>query len=236
MSSPERDPLGRAALVFLLAIILISCGSVPGTPTTPSKGIYGRVTYKGSPVQSLHVNLVFYNGSGYNITPTSTDRSGIYRFANVPSLQPGQSCFVQYLNGGSQEPGSANYVEGWTCPTMKAYTTGTDVSGGDFDIADVVLQSPADKTANAAFPTTFTWVSRPATPDDSYEFTIADLKDWDPFSLVPSLGHVNTYALDRLPKGFSTGSTYQWLIRIHAPDGGVGASLHKRDISFAQAD
>ena len=66
--------------------------------------------------------------------------------------------------------------------------SGSDLQMEDFDIADIQLVSPPDG-ATVSLPTTFQWITRPATPTDDYEFDLYDPDDSDPsWYTYPSLG------------------------------------------------
>jgi hypothetical protein len=130
--------------------------------------ISGQVTLNGAPVEGVSLELRFYNGANFSTAATtSTGPDGIYEFAGVPSLAPGQSYYVRYRNYSST-PGRL-WV--WGAKPLTVYTAGTAAAGGNFDIADIALASPADNVS-AALPIDFQWTPRPATPTDSYELDI----------------------------------------------------------------
>jgi hypothetical protein len=62
-------------------------------------GIYGKVTYQGTSVSGLKVQLLDNLGTKVSTVTMQTD--GGYLFAGVPSLPTGQTYWVRYFNGSS---------------------------------------------------------------------------------------------------------------------------------------
>ena len=107
--------------------------------TAPSNnGINGRVTFKGAAAPGIELQLRFYDGSKTTTAATTTtDSEGRYRFTSAASLGSGQEYWVRFLS-----PDNPAYVSRWQTASITAYTSGSTVPGGDFDIADVTLLSP----------------------------------------------------------------------------------------------
>lgn len=187
----------------------------------------GRVTMNGSPASGVSLELRFYDGSSWSTrASTATDATGFYIFDSVPALQSGQRYYVRYLNTTD-----TSRLFRWDTPVYTTYGTAPMVIFDTFDIADIVLQSP--QPGEVSLPVTFTWASRPATPNDNYEFNLYDPTDNDPFFYTaPPLGNVTSYTLGGLPAGFVYGVEYGWFISVYGPDGGYGESYYSYGVIF----
>jgi len=189
-------------------------------------GIYGRVTERGNPVSGVPLDLRLFNGSSYStVASTTTGADGRYLFAGVASLGSGQRYYVQYANWrDTYTPGR---LWSWNTWSIRSYTAGSIVDGGDFDIADIALVFPADG-ATVSLPQMFYWTPRPATPADDYEFDLFDGDWWwtDP------LGYAGDYTLNSLPSGFEPGTQYWWQVCVYGEDG-YGWSYEARSLIFS---
>ena len=208
-----------------------------GGSTTPSvaSGIYGRVTYKGNPVSGLNLLLRHRNGSSWSTTATaSTDSNGGYYFSNPPSLTSGQVYYVRYSNNAADNPNESDYVWSWLSFYITDYSTGDFVSGGDFDVANIELQSHA---TSVKLPYTFQWGSRSTKTSSSYNFRLFDPSNGDTFWQSNSLlGSVSSFILAELPAGFEYSTDYGWDVSVRSPDGGYGSSYFYRSVRFTEAD
>jgi hypothetical protein len=206
------------------------------TPTNtpaPSSGIYGQVTHMSSPVAGINLVLRFYDGSAWStVLTTATQADGIYRFTGVPSLTTGQIYYVRFNNGSDGNPGNPSYLAAWYSFNITAYTAGDNVAGGDFDIANIALSSPASG-ATVSLPQTFSWVRRTATTSDDYEWDLFDPVDMNPWVYAGPLGYVSSFTLNSLPTGFTYGTPYGWNVWVYAPDGGYGISYYYRTVTFS---
>jgi hypothetical protein len=241
MNSPFRMiPVLLACMVLASGLIITAPTSAAQDTTsiylplltkpTAAAGIHGRATEHGAPAAGVPVELLFFDGTSVTSRgSTATAADGTYAFRTAPSLNPGQSYVVMYLNA----QGTAGRVGAWITRELTSYTAGSTVHIGDFDIADLVLGAPANQ-ATVALPRTFQWTRRPATSSDSYIFTLYDPMDGEPFwQTEPALGYVNSYTLRRLPAGFRASTWYAWDIAIASPDGGIGFSSESRVVRFA---
>jgi hypothetical protein len=243
--SPRKPSSGwnrlRLLLGLVLALPLAAARAAPGgdeyylnLPAVfkPPPGIFGRITHNGGPAAGISVELRFYNGSSYSSAGfASTDANGVYRFASAPSLGPGQSYYVRYLNNGLGD----SYLWNWFTRDLNAYSEGATVNIGDFDLANFSHTAPASG-AYVPLPQGFSWAFRPATPADSFDFNLFDPDDGNPwFWTNPPLGHVNNYTLFSLPGGFGTNTWYGWFPGVYSPDGGYGVPYYFRWVAFSSA-
>lgn len=188
--------------------------------------IYGHVTQGGGMSAIVPLELRFYNGSTWStLQTTSSDSNGDYAFL-VPTLGSGQMYYVRYLN-------STDYTRlaFWRTRVLTSFTGMSDVAIGDFDVANITLNSPAPGSL-VSLPTTFQWGVRPGTPSDSYEFNLLDYTDGNPWWWSAPLGYVGGYTLNSLPAGFSTMTPYGWYVGVYSPDGGYGESYYLRVVGF----
>ena len=162
---------------------------------------------------------------------TTTASDGTFQFIDVPSLNPGQTYFVGYIN----LLGESGRLWQWVTRELDSYILGSDVDIGTFDIADIMLVSPADMET-VSLPQVFQWTRRSATTSDSYEWNIFDPSDGDPWWWTdPALGYVDNYTFNSLPAGFYTGTEYGWNVWVYSPDGGTGISYYYRRVFFSNS-
>jgi hypothetical protein len=205
------------------------------TPTrtaTPSvqSGIYGRLTYNGAAAGGLDLRLRFFDGWAYSTASTTqTDSQGRYRFAGAPSLAPGQSYYVRYGPNTSDQ----RYLSNWYGPSITSYTTGSDASGGDFDLANITLSAPAPG-AIVSLPVTFVWQKR-SVPGDTYRLVLFDPDNDDTWT-TRDLGNVDRLTITSLPAGMVTGKRYGWYIEVWQGDASYGESYYYRSVTFTTAE
>ena len=198
-----------------------------------NKGIHGHVTYGGAPVASINLLLRFYDGSTYSTAATTTTAGdGSYAFMTAPALATGQSYYVRYHNAGDGNADNSSYLWSWASFDITSYAAGADVSGGDFDVANIVLQSPAPGST-VSLPQTFQWQRRSATPSDSYVLEFTNPPNVNLWWYSSPLGFTGSYTLSGLPSGFTTGTQYGWDLIVETPDGGSGLSYYYRPITFS---
>lgn len=145
------------------------------TPTTaPAGGINGVVRFNGSGISGVNLQLRrCLGGSCTVIANAMSTGGGFYNFTGVPSLPAGYTYHVFFLNhpnGGNTA--NSSRLAWWRSFDLTSYTAGSSVNGGNFDIKDVALQSPAHN-AFATLPTTFIWVKR-GIANDRYAWAIAE--------------------------------------------------------------
>jgi hypothetical protein len=195
---------------------------------TVMPAIYGRVTQGGSAVGGVLLELRYFNGSAWSTRATvTTTAAGDYAFASPASLSAGQLYYVRYVNNSQ----TAGRLFMWSTRTLNAYTTGTSVDLGTFDVADVALVNPPGGAA-IALPHTFQWTRRPTAPSDAYLIDVFDPADYSPRWLSPAVGYSEAYVLARLPAGFGLSVPYAWEVIVLGPNGGSGVSRLARLVSF----
>lgn len=199
-------------------------------PTTviPYPGIFGVVTYNGTPISDIALNLQCYNGSSwYTADTATTGQYGIYVFDSAPTLDGTQYCYVRY--GPNTE--DTRYLYLWDNANIYYYISGTSTPGGSFDIADVVLQSPAETTTCMGYPITFQWTRRNASLNDSYELIVLDASSGGVVWRSGLLGDAAEYTMYSLPTGILSGVYYGWSVIVYEGDG-AGVSYDERGIMF----
>lgn len=213
----EFDPLHPTQTNYLPAIS-------NGPP-----GISGRVTANGAPVGGVSLQLRFYDGTTWStISTVTTAKDGLFSFLYAPGLAPGQKLYVLYRNRSHVQ----DYLWLWATRELTAYAGNSTAVIGDFDIADVRLFVPAPESL-VGLPTTFHWIPRPTTGDDSYEFNLYDPTDGVPyFYTVLPLGYTNRYALTGFPPDFLPYTPYAWEVWVYDRYGGFGISNQTWAVAF----
>lgn len=194
-----------------------------GTP-----GIYGRVTVDGTPAVDIELDLRAHLGSETTVITTTTDVDGHYVFADPPSLPFGAAYYVRYVNA----TGDPNHVWVWFGPNVETYTAGDSVFGGEFDIADIVLESPP-AGATRTPPVTFKWAPRDVARDSYRWYMVNDLADtvWR----SSPLGDVGQYVLNSLPRGVVAGQQFWWFVAAFQSSDSFGVSRLRHSIAYAEA-
>lgn len=202
-------------------------------------GIYGRVTYQGQPATDIVLTLWHFDSEGYGYAPfrhTHTQQGGEYRFTALPDLDPQQSSamyYVTYNNGEYGNVDDLNYLVYWSTLAITDYVAGSNVHGGDFDIADV---QQVTHPQTVTLPFTFEWERRIASPGDNYTFEVYKQLEYMrfPWHTAFDLGYVGSYTLETLPYDFETNTEYQWDLRIQNPDSGHGVARARQVVVFAE--
>jgi len=199
----------------------------------PVPGIFGIVTQNGSPAGGMLLELRFFNGTSWSTQSSlSTGGDGSYRFT-PPGLLPGQKYYVRFTNPDTTTDDGRLFR--WFTREITAFQPNFSVPIGDFDIANIVYNSPAPGSS-VGLPFNFQWNLRPSTPRDSYEFDLfSPNSNAASFFTNPPLGYVSSYVLPGLPGGFSPGTTYGWSIAANSPDGGYGVAYWYYTIRFNNA-
>jgi hypothetical protein len=198
------------------------------TLTPPECSIHGTVTYDGSPPLGIEVHLRFYDGGSWSTVATKLlDIHGRYCFKEVSSLGAGQKYYVRY--GPNQNDGP-HYLYSWYGPEITSYNASESVPGGDFDIANVDLLSPAHG-ATVSLPVTFSWEQR-GIPGDGYGVGLFDPTSDDEW-WTDDLGDVDSVTMTELPQGMVYGKDYGWFMWVFHGSDGYGSSYYYRTITFS---
>jgi hypothetical protein len=118
-----------------------------------------------------------------------------------------------------------NYVSDWWLPDIVSYAAGQSVAGGDFDLANIPLVSPADDYSSR-LPITFQWTKR-GVGGDTYRFLFFAPNTANAWSSV-DLGSASSFTMTSLPSGASTGTLYGWYVRAHQGEESYGDSFEAR--------
>jgi hypothetical protein len=162
------------------------------------------------------------------VATTVAGSDGRYAFTGMPSLPAGAAYYVRY-GPNSTDP---SRVYTWYGPDVTSYTAGANVAAGDFDIANVVLLSPAPG-ATVTLPATFTWQRR-GVSGDTYQVLFAD-PETDDWWQTSDLGDVGSYTLSGLGEGMVYDKAYYWLIRVFRGPDSYGYSYYMRSVTFQAA-
>ena len=190
-------------------------------------GIYGRVNYQGWAQSDVAISLQFYNGSTFTtIATTTTDWNGNYSFVGLPSLGSGQLYYVQFFN----DTDNPDYLYDWRGNHISEYYAGSNVHGGDFDIADIDLGGP-NTLDNSFFPVEFSWASRSIYSEEQYAVEIYDgnsVLHWSPLQIQGS-----NYLMNALPHEIRASQDLDWDVVIVSSQG-MGRSWDLNQVHFAE--
>jgi uncharacterized repeat protein (TIGR01451 family) len=222
----DGEIITRSASTSILAYTYIPLLSV----SSPCAGICGRVTLNGVKASGVPLELRFFNGSSWStLAAIATGVDGYYSFVGMPALTSAQKYYVRYLNSSDN-----SRLYSWSTRVLTSYAAGTTVAIGNFDIANIVLGSPAPG-ATVPLPTSFQWTARPATTSDSYELDLYDPYNPSLAAWTSSLGYVGSTTIGGLPSGFYINTQYAWYVGVYSPDGGYGTSYYAYGIKFSSA-
>jgi hypothetical protein len=182
-----------------------------GAPT----GINGRVTFHGAAASGLRLELILADGSSASvIAGTPSDAAGRYDFNGVPALAAGRQYYVLYTNPPDSPNPGAGCLLSWVANRITSYDAGTTFAGGDFDVADVPLVSPATQ-ASVALPAQFCWQPR-GIAGDTYQLQV--------YNVALQSGATHGYrgpdscvTIASLPGGWSSGN-YLWSVVVYQGD------------------
>ena len=147
----------------------------------------------------------------------------------IASRQPQAWAPDRSTGCASCSPDNPLYVTRWQTASITAYTSGSTVPGGDFDIANVILLSPPPDAATA-LPVTFTWQPR-GIPGDTYRLAFFDMAT-DDYWYTADLGNVGSYTATGLWQGAVYGKEYGWVVWVFNGPDSFGESYYIRAITF----
>ncbi len=227
--TPTLPPMSRVAylpLILRLSPPLATPTPAPTPTAQPPVGIYGRVTYNYHPGAGLKLTLRQYNAnSDVTVATTYADGQGNYRFAGVPTLPSGYKYYVRYGPNAADD----SYVYMWFGPNIENYHQGEARHGGDFDIANVSLQSPPNRV-HRTLPVTFSWERRVHQPT-TYRWVLWDTSTNTKWR-TQDLGNAGSFTLTSLPSGVSYGKEYGWYPMLYKGSDSFGLPFYYRLITF----
>lgn len=206
----------------------------------PIQGIYGTLTFNGSPAANVSVDLRHTSKLGNYVTTidtVKTDANGRYNFPNAPSTSGEELIWPRWYNSD----GDPAKLLIWTGSILMSYTNKSTVQVPAFDLAELQLISPADN-ATVSLPTVFHMQNNPHIADPHY---VVEIFDFDPlgpyftnakpFSSQPGI----TITLSDLqPLGFLNNTPYAWDAVVITGDGddrkgNYGISWASRTVQFS---
>jgi hypothetical protein len=110
---------------------------------------------------------------------------------------------------------------------------GTRVAGSEFDIANVVLQSPPTGSTQR-LPVTFYWQTR-SVVSDGYMYELYDPADANADWFSGNLGHIGAFTLWALPPGAAFGKRYAWTVWVGDGADGLGVSCYYGYVTFSSS-
>ena len=197
-------------------------------PPSSGPGIFGRVTVYAEAAVAMTVTLNQYDDTtnpAQLIATTFTDNDGRYRFTNVPTLPTSKIYFVRFGPNDS----NPQLVFAWYGPDITPYARGTDQAGGDFDIGDLILDTPTGEQAVKP-PVTFRWFPRPVY--DTYRVRIFDPSGTAIWT-TNDVGHVSAVAIN-LPDGAVYDKTYGWMVRAYLSASSFGDAHFYSPFKFSR--
>jgi len=210
--TPTRTPTVKPVTPRARAYLPV----IPRNYVPPEPGIFGRLLRAGAPAPGLVLNLWMGDERTFwNLVGTATTGSdGRYLFRNVPTLDAGLVYMVNYRNTEDTPNPGPGYLFYWGGNRIATYRAGERTFGGDFDMVDLALVSPAYGAA-VNLPAQFCWQERPVVAD-VYDLVIE----------VPSTGAYGVWTapagstcvtIHALPAGLAPGGTFRWSIYVKLP-------------------
>ena len=198
--------------------------------TTTTLSITGVVRNAGVKIGAIQLELVhLVAGDESTVMTTTTQTDGTYQFLNAPGLTSGESYRVRFENGVNGD--YTGYLQKFDAPEIVGPKEGV-ISGGNFDIAFVPLDTPHPFVITQ-LPATFRWSGRVYSTDDDYGLVFSDLSG-TVISETAHLGYSASFSLNTLPPGMQLEKAYWWAIQVYRPDGGFGISI-PRQIVFSSS-
>jgi M6 family metalloprotease-like protein len=203
--------------------------------------ITGRVRFQNQGIGNISLQLRACSGDLSECTvvrSTKTDATGVYKFTSTPSLPAGKVYQVEFQNGLGGNADNDNHLTYWRSFGISSSAAGSTVAGGDFDISNVALLSPAHN-ASPSLPTLFTWSNR-GVAGDTYSWAIADEGDDELCYMHPPLATTSfvmtTGAGEECGLWYET--PYRWYVYVAAASGwsgGYGLGRFYRNVRFVQS-
>jgi len=217
------DARDGTSLAYMPSLLSLASGSPKPVALPPAGGVFGRVSINTEPAARIALQLVEYDEEASSIVGTTfTSADGRYVFDDVPDLPAGKAYFVKY-GPNTDDP---RLLFQWFGSDIVTYTSGASVSGGDFDLGNVMLVSPPTGTALSP-PYAYRWHPRPVA--DTYRLRIFDPEGSDAW-ITNDLGHVGQSWIN-MPEGAELGKEYGWSVRAYYR-GGFGDAYYYSRFTF----
>jgi hypothetical protein len=152
---------------------------------------------------------------------------GKYAFAGAESLGPGERYYVRFGN----DDDDPRFLGRWIGPDITSYAAGQALHGGDLDIADVPLTSPAGGSS-LTLPADFGW-GRRTFNSYTYRWMLYDDASGETW-FSEDLGDVGAFHLESLPDGAELDRDYFWLVLVFDGPDAFGISYYMRGVRFTQ--
>ena len=151
-------------------------------------------------------------GAWTTVAETETNAGGLYNFTGADSLTAGQEYRVSYGNTPDDPNPGPGYLWSWLGRRITGYAAGAAAAGGDFDVEDIVLASPADD-ASVTLPAMFCWTPRSAA-SDNYRLLFLDPSTGQ-LAGTGYLGKVGCVTVSSLSAGWPSGRSYMWWVQVY---------------------
>ena len=241
----EPQPFGTAWFRVTAKTADSSVRSAWISVQSPRPGLWGVVTYKGSPKSGVRINLMRCTVNNANpgyceddvqVDMLMTLADGSYNFTGVPPTQdpsdPGKQyqLYVDFTNDDDDPAYLLEWFSEYRRWPQDAGPNGT-AEASSFDIANIPLVSPAPY-AFQPLPVTFVWQRR-GLLGDSYGVRFSDGDLTAPL-YTRALGDVDSFGplIDVRPLHLNTPSPYSWQAWVNVEKQGHGRSYYKRPITF----
>lgn len=225
----------------------------------PTATLRGTVREGGEPAPDALILLTRSDAAGSRtVAATRSAPDGAYSFGGVPTLPAGASYRIWFLNrpeGLSRDKGRIGF---WAGPVVRELADGVELSGLNFDIADVPLNSPPSYStvvATNAAPARLSWGARGVTGERHqlclYDPQLADGASGQPAQLCGPLRNPasDPLSFDLGPASFAGapslsfryGRPYRWYVVVYRgdpedPDVQYGYSFYERAVTFVPTE
>jgi hypothetical protein len=174
------------------------------------------------------VDLRSFDGLTWtNLDSTVTAPDGSYRFMDPQGVRKGEYFVVRYKNGGA----AGNRVSEWTSRPLTTYPQGASLGLSVFDLADLALAAPADKSSVSA-PVDFQWSARPGAGAGFYALVLTNPGSGATVYQSPPVYDQTSFRLDSVPAGVQTGIAYRWTVWLFGPDGSYAVPQASWRVTF----
>ena len=207
----------------------------PVTTVVSPGTITGNLTKNNFAASNITVSLEFCSAAANcgTVSSATTDINGIYTFSVAP-LNASETYQVKMINDATISLLGAVFL-----PKINSLASNQTVAGGDYEIGNIVLSTPANTCEPLASGVNFSWDTityRDTFLSEQYQLIIYDPTDGDPFWNSGSLGvGVTTEQITtgNFPGVLSTDTVYRWYVGIDDGSSADGQSFEHRNITFS---